>query len=558
MSALLCLLHYFYRLEPFGMMMSGSSHQPSSLAVPSTQNSAPVLEFRCLYSHDLRRKSKRWQDGFLRFHTFNKRVMVYDVPRNFIGDTHWREEDFVQDGDELELEKGVLIQVGEAVGTMHQDLTAILEKRKLVQHRSPNHNSSPQASPGYTAPSSVVPLSQLRPKTLNALLGTPRGAYGRAILPGKSPYQERQGVTSQDHEKERPTKRQKLATESSKNDDGTTKLKVFNHKVSVTRPATLEDDGLLRKRTDYKRKEVIVLASDDEKTSVSSHPQKIGKPTPSIKQPQSKRSRKSDPSSPVQEDFSIKSQSLHKASTIPQLRRNRKLENERPVNPLRFACSKPRKKLLYKDLLPQRPPSRSSQTRHGTSPQSTSCLLQENSIEMTSDVSLSKFNESREGRLETLPNPSLTQTKLEMSGKSKLHRDIHFSDSEILSEGGKILDADESLFLTQSIASDFLEDGYPEVEVSTRTEHEENQDLPSLRKDYGFDSEVSDAYVLAEMDQLLLNHPRSNLIRDPHASSSVDTALGTTICVLSHKNSERSIYFVSSRTTPSTTTFKSP
>jgi hypothetical protein len=34
--------------------------------------------------------------------------MVYDVPRNFIGDTHRRDEGSVQDGDELELEKGRL------------------------------------------------------------------------------------------------------------------------------------------------------------------------------------------------------------------------------------------------------------------------------------------------------------------------------------------------------------------------------------------------------------------------------------------------------------------
>jgi hypothetical protein len=59
-----------------------------SLSIPPSQNTAPVLEFNCLYTHDIRRKQKRWQDGFLRFHTFNKRVMVYDVPRNFIGDMH--------------------------------------------------------------------------------------------------------------------------------------------------------------------------------------------------------------------------------------------------------------------------------------------------------------------------------------------------------------------------------------------------------------------------------------------------------------------------------------
>ena len=106
-----------------------------SLSVPHTQNTAPVLEFNCLYTHDVRRKQKRWQDGFLRFHTFNKRVMVYDVPRNFIGDTHWKAEEAVQYGDEVTLEKdGVLVQVAESVGRTETDLTEL--------RRSKNKGSS--------------------------------------------------------------------------------------------------------------------------------------------------------------------------------------------------------------------------------------------------------------------------------------------------------------------------------------------------------------------------------------------------------------------------------
>jgi hypothetical protein len=34
-------------------------------------------------------------------------VMVYDDQGNFIGDHHWRSPDDVQDGDEMELDKGV-------------------------------------------------------------------------------------------------------------------------------------------------------------------------------------------------------------------------------------------------------------------------------------------------------------------------------------------------------------------------------------------------------------------------------------------------------------------
>ncbi|KAK3167481.1 hypothetical protein OEA41_010608 [Lepraria neglecta] len=189
--------------------------QTQNLTVPSTQNTAPVLEFRCLYTHDLRRKQKRWQDGLLRFHTFNKRVMVYDVTRNYIGDTHYRHDGIVQDGDELELDRGVLIQVGEATGSMEQDLTELLEKRRKPPETVPGHAiSSPIREPKAVATARPVmgQPSQLRPKSLNALLGTPKGPIGRASLPTKSPHEIRQENQTPEWADARPAKRQCLNT----------------------------------------------------------------------------------------------------------------------------------------------------------------------------------------------------------------------------------------------------------------------------------------------------------------------------------------------------------
>ncbi|KAI4144305.1 MAG: hypothetical protein L6R39_004239, partial [Caloplaca ligustica] len=181
--------------------MTALAHPSSTnLTVPTSQNTAPVLSFSCLYTHDIRRKQKRWQDGILRFHTFNKRIMVYDTPRNFIGDTHWRETQAIQDGDELELEKGVLIQVGEEVERTETDLTGLLEKRTpkhpAGRDRQPSpstfqttgigqRNSTPRHSTFETHPE--TPFAQLRPKSLNALLGKPRGPVGKAVVTVKSP-----------------------------------------------------------------------------------------------------------------------------------------------------------------------------------------------------------------------------------------------------------------------------------------------------------------------------------------------------------------------------------
>ncbi|KAA8641811.1 DNA helicase ZGRF1-like domain-containing protein [Aspergillus tanneri] len=117
-------------------------HPPLNLNVPVTQNTAPVIKFRCLYTYDLRRKAKRWQDGYLRFHTFNKRVMAYDTTGNFIGDLHWRQDESVQDGDELELDRGVLIQVCESVEKTETDLDVCM----TAYHVPPNLEFAPSAS----------------------------------------------------------------------------------------------------------------------------------------------------------------------------------------------------------------------------------------------------------------------------------------------------------------------------------------------------------------------------------------------------------------------------
>ncbi len=72
--------------------------EPASLTVPPTQNTAPVHEFRCLYTRDLHKKAKKWHDGSLRLHTFNQRVMVYDDAKNYIGDLHYRQEEEFGEG----------------------------------------------------------------------------------------------------------------------------------------------------------------------------------------------------------------------------------------------------------------------------------------------------------------------------------------------------------------------------------------------------------------------------------------------------------------------------
>jgi hypothetical protein len=157
-----------------------STHRSPSLVVAPTQNTAPVHEYRCLYTRDLHKKAKKWHDGSLRFHTFNQRVMVYDDSKNYIGDLHYREEEAFGEGVEIQLDRGVKVEVGELSGQTETDLAPILDRQrpeKLVQ---------PSKQPP-TQPSQ-------RPKSLLEVLGPSQRRLGRSRLPLQSPYEQRQSL----------------------------------------------------------------------------------------------------------------------------------------------------------------------------------------------------------------------------------------------------------------------------------------------------------------------------------------------------------------------------
>ncbi|KZL86757.1 hypothetical protein CI238_03254 [Colletotrichum incanum] len=179
---------------------------------------APVLEYICLFTHDLKRKQKRWQDGRLKFHTFNKRIMVYDERGNFIGDVHWREDFDFGEGEEFNLERGaVIVQVAECVGSKDQDLTELLDKRaREVEQRYARSSAAAANSPRPTVRPSVMsqnhPQAQFRQRHLTDVFNTPRGPQGRAVIPTTSPYEERiaaQQSSSPQDENQRPAKRRK-------------------------------------------------------------------------------------------------------------------------------------------------------------------------------------------------------------------------------------------------------------------------------------------------------------------------------------------------------------
>lgn len=197
--------------------MQSSTASTSAHGPPST---AQVLEYVCLFTPDLKRKQKRWQDGRLKFHSFNKRIMVYDERGNFIGDTHWREDYDFGDGEEVQLERGgVIVQTSEHVASHSQDLSELIDKR--VQEKELRQSAAasrqPRPTPSGGMPVRPPPTSshfQLRHTPLLSLLGTPTGHHGRASVPTESPFEERRMVTAlasseQQEESPRPSKRRR-------------------------------------------------------------------------------------------------------------------------------------------------------------------------------------------------------------------------------------------------------------------------------------------------------------------------------------------------------------
>ena len=196
--------------------LTSSASRPGTRDANTPGSSAAVLEFMCLFTHDLRRKQKRWQDGRLKYHTFNRRVMVYDDRGNFVGDMHWTRDWEFDEGEEVELERGgIIVQVSECVGQQKQDLSELLDKRAKEKEERQAKLASRPIHPAI-ANSPVMTTPRVRPhqdqfqnrhRPLLSVIGTPTGHHGRAVVPTESPFEQRQHANETPDSGSRPSKR---------------------------------------------------------------------------------------------------------------------------------------------------------------------------------------------------------------------------------------------------------------------------------------------------------------------------------------------------------------
>ncbi|KAG5988216.1 hypothetical protein E4U52_006780 [Claviceps spartinae] len=180
--------------------MSHAVRRIPSAASATTRDAHPttatVLDYNCLFTHDLKRKQKRWQDGKLKYHSYNKKIMVYDDRGNFIGDAHWQADGALEEDEELQLDRGsAIVQVADYVGSREQDLTEVLDKRvrEVDKRRAVAAARTPASGRAAPAPAAAAVEGthfQLMHRPLSSIVPSP-GPLGRASISTRSPFEVR-------------------------------------------------------------------------------------------------------------------------------------------------------------------------------------------------------------------------------------------------------------------------------------------------------------------------------------------------------------------------------
>ncbi|RAH76797.1 hypothetical protein BO86DRAFT_451437 [Aspergillus japonicus CBS 114.51] len=376
---------------------SGVTTTSPTFTTPLTQNTAPVIKHRCLFTHDTRRKAKRWQDGYLRYHTFNKRVMAYDTSGNFIGDLHWRQDAAVQDGDELELDRGVLVQVCEAVGRSETDLGAVLSHSHGTQgsvagsplRMSGLAGSQPQPQQSMRSLNDLLGIRKTMPTLGGTGLGSGAGTSGlaatrimqgpdrgggewsavraakrqRVDCVGSGALEGRSSAQQHQHQHQQVPSRRVLPQPVQPRPrpavvdlTGSSTASVSNSTATAAATATatytrLPSHDLGRQTADSRTSVQAAIAksmSRGEGSTIPSQRQVSRKENSTLHQQQTSRKESSNP--PPQPQATRQESS--NPPQLPSTRKESTSTSEEPPVLLRLSTSKPRKKLMYSALLP--------------------------------------------------------------------------------------------------------------------------------------------------------------------------------------------------------------
>ncbi|KAK9457955.1 hypothetical protein V1511DRAFT_15014 [Dipodascopsis uninucleata] len=130
---------------------SSACETPSKVNICPASNVDRVPEmlvdvhvYEVLWTPDLTKKSKVWNDGILKLHTFNRRAMLYDT-RKLLIDSCFLCKALVEEGETIKLDRH-LVSIECLIQTIKHDMALAVKKRKVISV-NPELGESPLPSP---------------------------------------------------------------------------------------------------------------------------------------------------------------------------------------------------------------------------------------------------------------------------------------------------------------------------------------------------------------------------------------------------------------------------
>ncbi|EEB07528.2 meiotic chromosome segregation protein [Schizosaccharomyces japonicus yFS275] len=108
----------------------------------NSQNLHDVLQFEVLWTAHKRKKNKQWQDGTMKFHSFNQRVVLYDSEYRVIATSFLPMRSTLSVGEELELDR-FLVTLEALQNTTQTDVTPVLRPSSIQKTTNVPRLSAP-------------------------------------------------------------------------------------------------------------------------------------------------------------------------------------------------------------------------------------------------------------------------------------------------------------------------------------------------------------------------------------------------------------------------------
>ncbi|KAG4304871.1 hypothetical protein PORY_001546 [Pneumocystis oryctolagi] len=117
-------------LSGYIFILSKINKKPRPLTMYIRSQTAAVDRFKCLWTSNKHQVRKRWHDGFLHFHRFNFRAMLYDEENTLVDDLFMPKQSVIS-GDQIEFDHH-LVSVEDALDTIYTDISSL-----YVRNRNP-------------------------------------------------------------------------------------------------------------------------------------------------------------------------------------------------------------------------------------------------------------------------------------------------------------------------------------------------------------------------------------------------------------------------------------